>query len=51
VSVSIWQLATLILVGIIVANLIVNPSFASSAIGFFTKVYKWAVNSMMGGNG
>lgn len=45
---NVWTLAILIAVGVILANLIVNPNAASSLFGFVEKVYKWAVNSMMG---
>ena len=45
---SVWTLAALIALGVIIANLIVNPNAASTLFGFIEKVYKWAVNSMMG---
>ena len=48
---SVWQLATLIVLGVILANLIINPNATDTLFGVIEKVYKWAVNSMMGGNG
>jgi hypothetical protein len=45
---SVWKLAALIAAGVILANLIVNPGAASTLFGFIEKVWKWAVNSMMG---
>jgi hypothetical protein len=47
---SIWKLAILIAIGVIIANLIINPSAASTLFGYVEGVYKWAVKSMMGGN-
>lgn len=48
---SVWGFATLIVVGVIIANLVVNPGFATTFFSTVKKVYQWAVNSMMGGNG
>jgi hypothetical protein len=43
-----FALAILIAAGAVIANLIVNPGAAKSLFGFLEKVWKWAVNSMMG---
>jgi len=40
----------LIAVGVIIANLIINPGASSKLFGTLQKVWKWAVNSMMGNN-
>lgn len=47
---NIWTLAVLIAAGIILANLIVNPNASKTLFDALGKVWKWAVNSMMGGN-
>lgn len=47
-NVSVFSLAILIAAGVILANLIVNPGAAQALFGFLEKVWKWAVNSMMG---
>jgi hypothetical protein len=48
---NVWHLMALLALGAILANLIVNPSATTTLVGYIDKVYKWAVNSMMGGNG
>lgn len=50
-NVSAWTLITLVFAGTMLALLITNVTFTQNLINSLTKVWKWAVNSMMGGNG
>ena len=45
---GIFALAVIIAAGIILANLIVNPTAATNLFNVLGKVWQWAVNSMMG---